>query len=345
MSNLLKTKKSLAIIGGGAWGCALGVRLSQSLNIKLYVRNKDTYLEIKTHRTNNKFLPGIIFSGAIEISNDIAQIQNDKIDYILIAVPAYGVELIAQTIKQLNIADHIPIILASKGIHKDGNLLLDVINQYISNPLLILSGPNIAIEVANNKPTISTIACQNIQLASEIALSFSTNSFSLSPSNLIIHTQLAGCIKNIAAIICGITKVYYFSDNTQAYIILLALNEIIRIASVIDEKTSNFVTPYNVNQYLNAAVVGDLVACCYSEKSRNFAFGNNLAKTDKLARKDFIENYPILVEGKNNAFNLIKLCERFKTFSVFASLLDRIITDPENAEQYIQKLFNKVDIY
>jgi glycerol-3-phosphate dehydrogenase (NAD(P)+) len=341
MTTLSNTKNSVAIIGAGAWGCSLSIQFCKALNVTLYIRNKETYLEIKNYRTNNEFLPGIHFPEEINITSDIKQIQSDKIDYILIAVPSYAIESIAQTIKQLNISCQIPIILATKGINAEGILLSEVINQYLANPLAILSGPNLAIEVASNKPTIATIACQDIKLASQIASIFSTDTFLLIPNNLSTHAQIAGCIKNIAAIICGISKAYYFSDNTQAYIVMLALNEIITISSAIEKKAPNSQAAECINHYLNAAVVGDLVACCYSLKSRNFSFGNAIAKVDKLKRKDFIKNYPILVEGKNNAANLIKLCNKFNTYSAFASLLNKIITDPENMETYMQTLLTK----
>lgn len=339
MINLAKSK--IAIIGSGAWGCTLGIKFSESLHVKLYASNQATYLEIKNCRTNNKFLPGIYFPDTIEVSNNIDQLQSDKNDYILIAVPSYAVESIAQTIKQLKIAPLIPIILASKGINENGNLLSTIISQYIKNPVAILSGANIASEVANNKPTITTIACKNIGLANKISSTFSTDNFILVPSTLIHHAEIAGCVKNIAAIICGMAQVYYSSDNTQAYIVMLALNEIITISSAIEKKAPNSQAAECINNYLNAAVVGDLVACCYSLKSRNFSFGNAIAKVDKLKRKDFIKNYPILVEGKNNAANLIKLCNKFNTYSAFAFLLNKIITDPENMETYMQTLLTK----
>lgn len=323
---------SVGIIGSGAWGTSLAIQMNRSgLKTLIYSIEEDIYKEISEQNTNSKFLPGVILPKDIKITQNLRDILNSNC--ILIAVPSFSLLKVIKNLDDIKVSTQVPIVIATKGLDSDGELFAEKIKTYIRNDILFLSGANIAIEIANHKPASFVLASDNYHLAQNISQLFNNDVIKVYPSNFVKQIQISGSIKNIAAILSGITSVLYNCQNLQAWLATLAFNEVLNISkkmgcnNLIDENS-------------NIGILSDLILCCYSTKSRNYCFGRQLVESKKERREIFIKSYTVLVEGKNNAFAVKKLLDRLNFYAAMTDTLCLILNDPANLEKYITKVFN-----
>ena len=205
--------------------------------------------------------------------------------------------------------------------------------------ICILSGPNFASEVADKKFSFSSLACENFELASNISKLLSTDSFVIHPSNDIISLQLSGCIKNIIAITIGISHGIGNGDNFRAFLIAQGTNEI---------KTLSLLLGGTEKSFLDVASMGDIILTCTSMNSRNTNFGFQLTQTKNPKR--FIENFPILVEGKESIEAIYKLAEKYNlylpiisnTYKLLSNLKEREIIDFDELNQMLNNFFLEI---
>ena len=262
--------KKIAVLGGGSFGTVLAnIAASNGNNVSLWVRDSEQALRINSEGANTIYHPELKLSSNIAASENLEEVIKDS-DIILIATPSIIFENIVQRILPL-IEGGAHIISCTKGIKLDPfRSMSDIISMNVDlniNSVGVLSGPNLAREIAENKVAGTVIASTSNVLINCVKDALSSDSFKVYSSNDIQGVELAGALKNIYAIICGMADAMGVGENAVGLILTRSMAEMSRFAVA---KGANPIT------FLGLAGMGDLVATCTSNLSRNFQLGTHL---------------------------------------------------------------------
>lgn len=263
---MIKTKK-VVVLGGGSFGTVLAnLAASNGYDVSLWVRDAEQALRINSEGANTDYHPELRLSDKIEASDDLKKVI-ESASVILIATPSSIFENIVQRITP-HINNDAFVISCTKGILSDPfRLLSDVISRNIKNDVGVLSGPNLAKEIAENKVAGTVIASQSEELLSTVKSILSSNSFKIYSSKDMQGVELAGALKNIYAIICGMAESMNVGENAIGLILTRSMAEMSRFAVA---KGADPIT------FLGLSGMGDLVATCTSKLSRNYQLGYNI---------------------------------------------------------------------
>lgn len=264
--------KKVAVLGGGSFGTVLAnIAASNGYDVSLWVRDSEQALRINSEGANTTYHPELQLSSNIEASENLKSVIK-KSNIILIATPSIIFENIVKRISPL-IEEGAHVISCTKGIKCDPfRSMSDIIKMNIQsskNSVGVLSGPNLAKEIAEEKVTGTVIASSDELLINDVKETLSSDTFKIYSSNDIQGVELAGALKNIYAIICGIAESLQVGENAVGLILTRSMAEMSRFAVA---KGANPIT------FLGLAGMGDLVATCTSNLSRNFQLGLHLGE-------------------------------------------------------------------
>jgi len=259
--------KKVAVLGGGSFGTVLAnLAASNDYKVSLWVRDAEQALRINSEGANTSYHPELKLSDNIQATEDLNEVMRDA-SIIFIATPSIIFEQIMNRISEL-IDNKAYVISCTKGILENPfRSMTDVIQNKIKNDVGVLSGPNLAKEIAQNKIAGTVIASNNEDLIKLVKDTLSSKTFKIFSSNDIQGVELGGALKNIYAIICGLADSLGVGENALGLILTRSMAEMSRFAVA---KGANPVT------FLGLSGMGDLVATCTSTLSRNYQLGHNL---------------------------------------------------------------------
>ena len=268
----MTNQPKIAVIGGGSWATALVKILSNNLkDIYWWMRNKESVEHIKKYCHNPNYIRSVEFDlKKLKVSSDLNEIISGS-DILIFAVPsAFLKETLEKNPQELK--DKI-IFSAIKGIVPEDNV---IVGEFFHNRYKIpyknigvISGPCHAEEVAMEKLSYLTIACQDIKKAKLMASNLECRYIKTSVSDDIYGTEYAAVLKNIIAIASGICNGLGYGDNFQAVLISNGIQEIKRFVD----------TVHPIDRDIKDSVyLGDLLVTAYSQFSRNRTFGNMIGK-------------------------------------------------------------------
>ena len=282
----MNTYKKIAVLGGGSFGTVLAnLAASNGHSVSLWVRDSDQALRINSEGANTIYHPELKLSENILATDSLEEVLKDA-SMVFIATPSIIFEQIIKRISNL-IEDDSYIISCTKGIL--GNpfrSLSEIIRERVENTLGVLSGPNLAKEIADKKAAGSVIASSNNELINSVKSVLSSQTFKIYSSDDMQGIEFAGALKNIYAIICGMADSLEVGENALGLILTRSMAEMSRFAVA---KGANPMT------FLGLAGMGDLVATCTSKLSRNYQLGYNLGKGMKIDEAK--ENIGQVAEG------------------------------------------------
>ncbi|MFT4560591.1 MAG: glycerol-3-phosphate dehydrogenase (NAD(P)+) [Gammaproteobacteria bacterium] len=321
-------KSRTLVLGAGAWGTALALALTRNVDNEVYLwgRDRSAMQKIRQRKLSDRYLPGIALPESLHILVD--DDFPEDIDLVIAAVPF-------QTLRDVltNVASKIKglgcIACACKGIEEDTLLRADQIVAEVvssSTDFAILSGPNFAIEVAEQRPAAITIATANDFWAQELVGRFHSDSFRPYSSEDVIGVQIGGALKNVIAIAAGIGDGLELGANSRAALITRGLAEITRFGIAQGGQLETF---------MGLSGVGDLVLTCTDDKSRNRRFG--LALAHGASVRDAIADVG-LVEGAKTAIALVKLAEQMNISLPISLEVAGAVAGLTSPEQAVQNL-------
>jgi glycerol-3-phosphate dehydrogenase (NAD(P)+) len=259
-------KESFLVIGAGAWGTALSIRLAKNgLEVSLTSRDKENLSEIRKTKQNKKYLPGINIPESINIEDEILPCLANS-SSVLLCVKSTGFKKIAAELNN-HMGPEQKLIWATKGLDPDtGETFSETIKREMPslNKTAIISGPTFAEEVAKGKPTAITLASENIQELSGLASIMSSSLFRVYTSNDIVGVQLGGAFKNIIAIAAGASDALSLGANARTALITRGLEEMKSIGVSFGAKPETF---------FGLSGLGDLVLTSTDNQSRNRRLG------------------------------------------------------------------------
>ena len=269
--------KKIAVLGGGSFGTVLAnLSASNGFETSLWVRDTEQALRINAEGTNTTYHPELKLSDKIIASESLEQCISGA-DLILVATPSAIFENIVKRLKPL-VKDNMHIVSCTKAIAKNPmrtmtEIISHELETVIGDQFGVLSGPNLAKEIANEKVAGSVIASLNSELKALVKNALESEKFKIYESADVKGVEYAGALKNIYAICCGIGDKLDVGENAIGLIITRSMTEMSKFAV---HKGANPIT------FLGLAGMGDLVATCTSKLSRNFSLGRRLAKGDSL---------------------------------------------------------------
>ncbi|MGM0478053.1 MAG: NAD(P)H-dependent glycerol-3-phosphate dehydrogenase [Bacteroidota bacterium] len=267
------SKNKIAVIGGGSWATALVKILCNNLDqVGWWMRNENAVQHILEYKHNPRYLQSVEFNlDKINVSTDLQQVVRES-EIILIASPsAFLTEIFEDFPKSL--MEGKTVFSAVKGIVPEFNAIpARFIHKTFDTPydqIGIICGPCHAEEVALERLSYLTVACQDEEIAEEIADIFSCRYIKTTISDDLFGTELSAVLKNVYSIASGICSGLGYGDNFQAVLISNAIQE---IENFIDE-----VSPIH-RDVKTSAYLGDLLVTAYSKFSRNRTFGFMIGK-------------------------------------------------------------------
>ncbi|AKK10972.1 NAD(P)H-dependent glycerol-3-phosphate dehydrogenase [Corynebacterium uterequi] len=261
---------NVAVMGAGSWGTTLAKVFADAGNsVSLWARRDDLADTITHTHENPRYLPGIALPAALRASTDTAAVLGDA-DIVVLAVPS-------QTVRD-NLASwrsQIPaeatIVSIAKGVEKATLLRMSQVIEEVTGVgaerIVVLSGPNLAREIAAEQPAATVMACVDVERARCVQHAAATSYLRPYTNTDVVGVELGGACKNVIALACGMASGMGLGDNTLASVITRGLAEITRLGVALGADPRTFA---------GLAGLGDLVATCMSPLSRNRSFGARL---------------------------------------------------------------------
>ena len=311
-------QNKVTVIGTTSWGITLACLIAnKNISVDIWARTKNEAQSIQNDREDKKHLPGITLSKNITISHDLEScIKNSK--YILLAVPSHSFR--NNMISLSNYLDNShTIISATKGIEIETNKRMsEVAAEYISNiqntTFSVLSGPNLAKEVANGLPASSVIASLSNTTAENIQNLLTTKTFRIYRSSDVVGVELCGSLKNIIAIGAGIVDGLNFGNNAKSALVTRGLTEIKRFAMAYNAQETTF---------YGLAGIGDLMTTISSDYSRNRYVGEQLAMGNNI--DSITNNMTNVAEGINTTKAIYSISQSKNIEMPITSMVYQII--------------------
>ena len=273
-----------AVIGNGAWGTALALRLCKNgHDTVLWCHDSEKAEKIETERKNPR-LPGIFLPDSLKISADPACVADR--DLVVVSSPSFALRQVCE-----NIAPYLPqravMVSATKGIEPDTKLRMSqIVEQITGKPVVVLTGPSHAEEVAAGIPTGCLAACADQRLAEMVQDAFMSDVFRIYTSPDAVGAELSGALKNIIAICAGVSDGLGYGDNAKAMLMTRGLTEMARLGVSLGASKDTFA---------GLAGVGDLIVTCTSRHSRNRAAGALIGKGYSV--QEAMDQVGAVVEG------------------------------------------------
>lgn len=283
----------IAFVGGGSFGTSLGILLANKGNdVTIYDVNKDVVNDININRKNDKYIKGLNIPKNLTATLNMEEALNAA-NFVVIAVPSHVIRVVSRDISKY-IGKDIPVICIAKGI-EDGSYkrLSEVIEDELQNPVVILSGPSHAEEVAFSIPTSVVTTSKNMKYAEEVQDLFMTSVFRVYTNEDIAGVEIGGAVKNIIALAAGVCDGIGFGDNTKAALMTRGMVEIARMGIALGG---------NAETFYGLTGMGDLIVTCTSMHSRNRRAGILIGKGKSL--DETLEEVGMVVEG-------VKACKAF----------------------------------
>ncbi len=262
----------VAVFGAGSWGTAFAVVLADAGNqVSVWGRRESLCESINADHENAEYLPGLRLPDAISATHDPAAAA-DGAEAIVLAVPSQSLR---DNLKDWAgvLPKAVPLVSLMKGVEvgttKRMSEVIAELTQAGPERIAVVSGPNLAREIAEGQPAASVVACADEGTAARLQKLCHSPTFRPYTNNDVIGCELGGACKNVVALAVGMAIGLGFGDNARASVITRGLAEIARLGRALgaDEHT-----------FSGLAGLGDLVATCSSPLSRNRTFGEKLGQ-------------------------------------------------------------------
>ncbi len=323
-----------AVLGAGSWGTTFAKVLVDAGNdVTLWARRTDLAQRItETHR-NEDYLPGVELPETLQATHDAAAALRDA-DLVAVAIPS-------QTLRE-NLRAWAPdlppqatVVSLMKGVELGtGKRMSEVIAEVAGTAperIAVLSGPNLAREIAAGQPTATVIACTEKATAVAVQARVSAPYFRPYTNTDVVGCELGGAVKNVIALACGIGYGMGFGDNSLASIITRGLAETARLGDRLGADPLTFA---------GLAGLGDLVATCNSPLSRNRSFGERLGRGESLEQARAATHGQV-AEGVLSCRSVLELAGRHGVDVPITSAVDAVCSGTMSPRRMVELLMSR----
>jgi glycerol-3-phosphate dehydrogenase (NAD(P)+) len=323
----------VAVFGAGSWGTAFSVVLADAGNdITLWARREDVCSTINDKRENTEYLPGIDLPDSVSATHDPARALAGA-EFVVLAVPS-------QTLRAnlVEWVDHIPrdamLVSLMKGVELGSSKRMSEVIAEVTGAaperIGVVSGPNLAKEIARREPAASVVACVDEQNVTRLRTLCHSASFRPYSSTDVIGCELGGAYKNVIALSVGMAIGLGFGDNTTASVITRGLAEIARLAVGLGADPMTL---------MGLAGLGDLVASCSSPLSRNRSFGEKLGQG--MTTEEITASTRQVAEGVKSCSSLLALARQADVYAPIVEAVHAVVEGHTTAADMLTALISR----
>ncbi len=318
-----------AVLGAGSGGTALAVHLGRiGHQVRLWARDRALADDMTARRANAVYLPDVTLPETVSVTDAIDEALGGS-DLVVSAIPSHGCRMVVR-----HAAPHLrpraPIVSATKGLEADTLLRMsEVITQELGpdHPVVVLSGPSFAIEVANQLPTAVLAASIDPRAADVVQAEFRAAYFRLYGSDDVIGVEVGGAMKNTIAIAAGVVEGLGLGHNALAALITRGLAEVTRLACAAGGRRDTLA---------GLSGLGDLVLTCTGTLSRNRHVGVELARGRRLA--DILAGMKMIAEGVRTTGAALALGVRYGVELPIATQMAEVLEGRANVRAAVEAL-------
>lgn len=321
--------KRLVVLGSGSWGTALAIYgASRFEQVVLWGPFAEEIDAINRDRANEKYIPGVKIPENIIGTTDLAEALSQ--DCVLLAcVPSHVFTLTLEQIIPFKTQIQ-ALLIATKGVTDEGLFLHEIARQKIPNlPVVLLSGPSFAKEVATGLPTAVTFASDDEQALHRLQALFHSPIFRVYPSDDLPGVAIGAVVKNVLAIAVGVSEGLGYGANARAALITGGLHEM---------KQLSLARGGQVKTVLSLAALGDMILTTTDNQSRNRRFGLALGQGKDIAQAE--KDIGQVVEGKTNVKQLMAMAKEFDISMPICQAVYEVLYENKAAKQAMLDLLN-----
>ena len=317
------------VIGAGAWGTALAMAIARNGHqVWLWGRDAEQINAMKQERSNERYLPGILFPETLSLVDDLQRAVS-QCQHVLVSVPSVAFEDTLQRIKAW-LPAKVPVSWATKGLTPhSGKFLFDTARVILGqqHPLAVISGPSFAAEVAKDLPTAITVASPDTQFAGDLAELMHAPTLRVYTTHDVLGAQIGGTVKNVLAISAGISDGLGYGANARAALITRGMAEIRRLAAVLGADTETM---------FGLSGIGDLILTCTDNQSRNRQLG--LAIGRGLSVDEAVKEVGKTVEGMHAAREVLMRAQQAGVEMPIVEQVCKILFEGYDPRESVQAL-------
>lgn len=320
----------VAVIGAGSWGTAFAViPADKGVETVLWARRPDLAEAISSRHENPDYLPGVELPTALRGTHQVGDAV-DGAQVVVMGVPSHAFRGVFGEVAEHLGADA-TVVSLTKGVEQGSLLRMTEVlrdaGDLAEDRVAVLSGPNLAKEVAQRQPSASVAACADEGRCRELQELFMAPYFRVYTNPDVVGVELAGAIKNVIAIAAGIADGLSFGDNAKASLITRGLAELARIGQRMGGNPLTFA---------GLAGMGDLIATCYSPLSRNRHVGEQLGRGRSL--EEIVTEMNMVAEGVKTSRAVVDLAGREGVEVPISEHVVKVIYEGVSAQEMVLSL-------
>jgi glycerol-3-phosphate dehydrogenase (NAD(P)+) len=327
----------IAFVGAGSWGTAIAslVAAKNEHETVIWARRAELAETMNLYHENPEYLPELILPENLVATHMIEEAVGDA-GIVIMAVPSHGFRSVLREVA-VHATDGAIYVSLTKGLEvstrkRMSQVLAEEVDRIAPSCIAVLTGPNLAKEVAQGFPAASTIACADGSTAGMLQELFHTAAFSCYTNNDVVGSELGGAFKNVIAIAAGIADGLGYGDNTKSTVMTRGLAEMARFSVCFGAQPLTF---------LGLAGVGDLMATCASAQSRNHSVGIELGRGRKI--DEIIGSMRMVAEGVKSCKPIFELGQQAGVRMPITENVVRICHENAPVEDVVRDLLNRED--
>ena len=321
--------RKIGVLGAGSWGTALAVHLGRlGHDVRLWARDPRVAADISSRRANVVYLPDISLPQSVVVTASL-QDAVDGSELIVSAIPSHGCRVVMREAAS-HIRNDATIVSATKGLETQTLLRMsEVMAEELGakRPVVVLSGPSFAVEVARERPTVVLAASGNVTATELVQSEFRGPFFRIYGSTDVIGVEIGGALKNVIAIAAGVVEGLGLGHNALAALITRGLAEITRIACAEGAKRETLA---------GLSGLGDLVLTCTGTLSRNRRVGIELGKGRGL--REILSQTKMVAEGVRTTGAALALGARHGVELPLAAQMSAVLEGRTTAREAVEVL-------
>ena len=323
----------LVVIGAGSWGTAVSALAAHNAPVTLWSRRPEVAEAINARHENPSYLQGFPLPSEVHATADLTAAVTGA-EAIVMGVPSHGFRSVLAAAAPA-VSPQASIISLTKGIEQGTlmrmtEVISDVLPDHDRGRIGVLGGPNLAREIMAGQPAATVIAMRDENAARELQTQFLSPRFRVYTNTDVIGCEVAGACKNVMAIASGMASGLGFGDNTRAMLVTRALAELTRLGIALGG------SPFTFG---GLAGIGDLVATCYSEQSRNHTVGRGLGEGRSL--DDVVAEMNMVAEGVKSTEGVLRLAEQNRVEMPIAIEVGRVLYEGANPRASLLALMTR----
>jgi glycerol-3-phosphate dehydrogenase (NAD(P)+) len=323
----------IAVIGAGSWGTTAAALAAAGTPTTLWARQKEVADGVNHEHRNPRYFPDHPLPDGLIATPNLAEAVADA-HAVVMAVPSHGFRDVFSEAAP-HIDPSVPILSLTKGIEQETlatmtQVISDVSPTHDQGRIGVLTGPNLASEIAAGQPTAAVIAFQDPDAATSLQKVFMGPTFRVYTNDDVPGCELGGALKNVMAIAAGMSDGLGFGDNTRATLITRALAEVTRLGTALGGRPSTFA---------GLAGMGDLIATCISTNSRNHQVGFGLARGETLDA--IVEEMQMVAEGIKTTRAVLDLAAKHRIDMPIAAHVGMVLYDGMHPRDAVLRLMTR----